>query len=197
MGGRGRGARSKYDTSRGMPGHSPAQRPEPESVSVDGLSEPNQTLPPTVTHNCGMCGHQVGDDAIGCDKCTNWVHPTEMCSGLPREAISTIASLSGDAVLFVCTSCRAKPSGSGVSTRQGGANNSSEQLFHQLFLSVKAICSAVMDLTARMDRVFSGSQAPAPPQLPLHLLNPNLPLCLPTLVLRTTQMNTDLSSARR
>lgn len=110
-------------------------------------------------HSCGMCGHPVGQTAIGCDRCSGWVHPTEMCSGLPSDAISTIADLSGDAVLFICTNCRIQPSDR-TKTRleSGDANSGHNQLIQQLFLSVKGICSAVMGLTAKMDRILSENQ---------------------------------------
>ena len=54
---------------------------------------------------------------------------------------------------------------SGVSTRQSGATpgpNLSEELIQQLFLSVKGICSAVMELTVRMDKAFSKNQTVLP-----------------------------------
>ena len=140
-------------------------------------------------HPCGMCGHEVGDDAIGCDRCSSWVHPSEMCSGLPNEVIKSISTVRGDAILFVCTNCRAKPPPSGVSTRQGSPGaNCSDQLIQQLFLSVKGICSAVMELTARIDKAFSRTHTPetqvyqshpAPSQgsnsnsVPPNLLNPD------------------------
>ena len=163
--GRGRGARAGKAGTVATPNQSgqlPAQNQGMASSAEADVPAQSETQSKSTAHNCGMCGHQVGDDSIGCDKCSNWVHPTEMCSGLPKEAISTIASLSGDAVLFVCTSCRAKPAK--VTTRQGGAtSHSSEELIQQLFLSVKGICAAVMDLTARMDRAFSGQTSAAPP----------------------------------
>ena len=114
-------------------------------------------------HQCGMCGHNVGNDAIGCDKCTNWVHPSEMCSGLPTEVIKSIQSVRGNAILFVCTNCRVKPPSSGISTRHSGTNagtGGSDQLIQQLFLSVKGICAAVMELTVRLDKALSGTQIP-------------------------------------
>ena len=127
----------------------------------------------TEVHNCTMCGHDVGNESIGCDRCGKWVHPTEMCSGLPNEVIRTIFTLGGDAILFVCTNCRVnkspssskQSSSSRVSTRQSSATaggNSPDQLIQQLFLSVKGICSAVMELTARMDRAFSEHQIKNP-----------------------------------
>ena len=170
--GRGRGGQvpagkpsSRTDsTVQGQSGQVAAQSPENPSSSESGVPTQSQDKSSTPGHSCGMCGHEVGDDAIGCDKCSNWVHPTEMCSGLPKDAISTIANLRGDAILFVCTNCRVKSSNTGISTRQGGTSGSgNDQLIQQLFLSVKGICSAVMELTSRMDRAFSGMQASAPP----------------------------------
>lgn len=140
--------------------------PSLDTNSSERASSPNQDQSgaPEV-HHCGMCGHNVGNDAIGCDRCSSWVHPTEMCSGLPNDVIRTISTVSGDAILFVCTNCRVKPSSPrGVATRKGSASNEANlpgELIQQLFLSVKGICSAVMELTARMDRAFSVSKNPA------------------------------------
>lgn len=149
---------------RSTPGS--VQKRDSSTGSESARPPPNQSAE---IHNCGMCGHKVGNDAIGCDRCSNWVHPTEMCSGLPEESIKTIASLSGDAVLFVCTNCRVKQPG--TSTKQkNSAGGCSDPLLQQLFLSVKGICSAVMELTARMDQAFSlissSSRPPTPAQHP-------------------------------
>ena len=164
--GRGRGARAARGSAADV---TDAPAPDRLATAVDAREGGNVgNDPPALgkggeseVHHCGMCGHNVGDDAIGCDRCSNWVHPSEMCSGLPNDVIKAISTLSGDAILFVCTNCRAKPSSSsGVSTRRGSASaateaNCPDQLIQQLFLSVKGICSAVMELTARMDRAFS------------------------------------------
>ena len=59
---------------------------------------------------CGMCERAVGDTAIGCDRCSDWFCPSEMCTGLPENAIALIASLREEnSVLFVCTGCRVNP----------------------------------------------------------------------------------------
>ena len=53
----------------------------------DTMTDQNQasTADPGVgsgeTHKCGMCCLMVGDDGIGCDRCSTWFHPSEMCLG--------------------------------------------------------------------------------------------------------------------
>ena len=171
MSGRGRGTGAKT-------ANAPLQSPGEQAASTNPGSNVTTSSDPSgegrsesstqsEVHNCSMCGHRVGDDAIGCDRCSRWVHPTVMCSGLPSDAIKTISDLSGDAVLFVCTDCRVKPpSPKGVTTRQSSSASEagvSHELIQQLFVSVKGICSAVMELTARMDKAFSGNPSAAPP----------------------------------
>ena len=60
-----------------------ASRPEAENESPDGVQL------------CVSCSKDVGDAAIGCDKCEQWVHSTEMCSGLPQRVIDTIMEYDG------------------------------------------------------------------------------------------------------
>ena len=177
MAGRGRG--------RGGGGAQTAAAHAPEGqAAISKSGDGNGAGGTTDIHHCGMCGLNVGNDTIGCDKCSTWFHPTEMCSGLPNDVIKAIFSVNGDAIRFVCTNCRVKPpSSSGVSTRQGretAGANFPDQLIQQLFLSVKGICTAVMELTERMDRAFSEQQARAPtasqsrPQTSSQHTNPDL-----------------------
>ena len=59
---------------------------------------------------CGMCEREVGNSAIGCDRCSDLFCPSEMCTGLPENAIALISSLRDEnSVLFVCTGCRVNP----------------------------------------------------------------------------------------
>ena len=60
---------------------------------------------------CGMCQMDVGDDCIGCDKCTVWYHPTSTCVGLPDNVIKTIRDYGGRGVSFCSTACRLDDSG--------------------------------------------------------------------------------------
>lgn len=170
--GRGRGRGKGEGTSNATENSSVAESEKIPSQSQDHSAQTSGQS--SDVHDCGMCGHPVGQSAIGCDRCSRWVHPTEMCSGLPSDAISTIADLSGDAVLFICTNCRIQPSDKAKTRLESGdANSSHNQLIQQLFLSVKGICSAVMGLTARMDRILSENQTSATvitqaqPQAPL------------------------------
>ena len=178
MAGRGRGGRGAKTARGGAVANVSERAQEQSDAPNSAVSHKARSCPPEqadngsgsqeVHHSCGMCGHNVGNDAIGCDRCSSWVHPTEMCSGLPNDVIRMISDLSGDAILFVCTNCRVKPSSNkGVSTRHGGSTtetNFPDELIQQLFLSVKGICSAVMELTARMDKAFKGNHMVTPPK---------------------------------
>ena len=136
---------------------------------------------------CGMCGTLVGDSSIGCDRCSAWFHPTEICSGLPQEAISLIAAHQADnSVLFVCTGCRVNP-GAGSWTRAGRGRNSDRSesnqdvMIKQLYLTVKGLCATVAGLTSKLEAVIGvrcddPGQAfpPLPPSLSRR--EPHMPL---------------------
>ena len=108
---------------------------------------------------CGMCGVLVADSGIGCDRCSEWFHPTEMCTGLPQEAISLIAAHQTDnSVLFVCTGCRVNP-GTGSWTKAGrGRNSDQEAMIKQLYLTVKGLCGTVASLTSKFDTLIEAQR---------------------------------------
>ena len=57
------------------------------------------------TQPCATCQKDVGA-CIGCDSCEQWVHDTEICSGLPKKLINAIAEHDGARISFYCTLCR-------------------------------------------------------------------------------------------
>ena len=121
----------------------------------------------TDIHNCGMCKLVVGDDGIGCDRCSVWFHPSEMCMGLSQTSIHIIAeSEDSDALLYLCTSCRLKP-GTGAWTRtkqkrsNGDLDEGQNQLILQLFQTVKGLCAEVAGLSEKIKTAFSLGSASA------------------------------------
>ena len=110
--GRGRGGRGR-GSNRTL-SHAPAPDAQLNNVNAEVAAVPTP-LPETEADGksecaCGMCGLMVGDDGVGCDRCSARFHPTEICSGLPQEAISLISVHQADnSVLFVCTGCRINP----------------------------------------------------------------------------------------
>ncbi|KAK4325801.1 hypothetical protein Pmani_003634 [Petrolisthes manimaculis] len=80
-------------------------------------------------------------DAVACDRCSKWFHPTSMCMGIPDQLISGIQDYGGGGVLFVCTECRSSGgSGEGVSA----------SAFNQLFLTVKKLCETVQSFSGQV-----------------------------------------------
>ena len=84
----------------GMPSSSQSIPAAPSSSAAHNNSNSSNDL-------CGTCNGDTGADAIGCDRCTNWFHPSTMCSGLPDQLIATIQQYyGGTGIVFVCTECR-------------------------------------------------------------------------------------------
>ena len=78
-----------------------AQTGTAEASSLNQSSAANLDTD-TDIHNCGMCKLVVGDDGIGCDRCSVWFHPSEMCMGLSQTSIHIIAeSEDSDASIYV------------------------------------------------------------------------------------------------
>ena len=135
----------------------------------DTMTDQNQasTADPGVgsgeTHKCGMCCLMVGDDGIGCDRCSTWFHPSEMCLGLSQNSIHLIVeSEDSDALLYLCTACRLKP-GTGAWTKSKGRHSKKEdesqnQLIHQLFQTVRGLCSEVANLSRKISSALNNSQ---------------------------------------
>lgn len=106
-------------------------------------------------HDCGMCQKDVGDNCIGCDKCDDWLHATEMCSGLPANVLQTLIEYDGAGIEFICLNCRVSKVRGSPNTESHLDAQHSRELLNQMFRSVKGMCMAVTDLTARMDAVVN------------------------------------------
>ena len=88
---------------------------------------------------CGTCNTPTRMDAIGCDRCETWFHPSSMCLGLPDEVVNNIVEYDGQGIAFICTECRSNSGKSG-----GSVPNSA---FKQLFQTVKKLCETVQTLS--------------------------------------------------
>ena len=106
---------------------------------VSGMS--NNSVP------CGLCKISVSDNAIGCDSCNKWYHPSSMCVGLPDDLVKSISDYGGDGISFICSECRLSGSGDKI-------NNSS---IKQLFETVKNLCQTVSILSADVKKLFDAS----------------------------------------
>ncbi|KAK3871549.1 hypothetical protein Pcinc_023315 [Petrolisthes cinctipes] len=160
--GRGRGRRENQMGSSQPAGNMAAQNVNNSGqVGVPSLSQPIPSLG-TASNNsssdlCGTCNGITGTDAIGCDRCTNWFHPSAMCLGLPDQLITSIQEYGGTGIVFVCTECRTG------SSDGGGVSQSALQ---QLFQTVKKLCETVQSLTSQVAVLSSGSGTASQPQSP-------------------------------
>ena len=139
---RGRGSRGRgnqLDSSRRV-----ATRSRSQTIN------PNQV--PTVINNdkCGICSLPVGNDGIGCYRCSTWYHPTPQCTGLRAGTIKCIQEEGGDSVRYVCNGCRCKPA-----SDQANASDLSPDFLQssisQLFEMVKSIAQSVALLTNKFN----------------------------------------------
>ena len=139
---RGRGSRGRgnqLDSSRRV-----ATRSRSQTIN------PNQV--PTVINNdkCGICSLPVGNDGIGCYRCSTWYHPTPQCTGLRAGTIKSIQEEGGDSIRYVCNGCRCQPA-----SNQANASDLSpvflQSSISQLFEMVKSIAESVALLTNKFN----------------------------------------------
>ena len=105
-----------------------------------------------ISEPCGMCGQATSAGAIGCDSCPLWYHPTTSCTGLQPATLQCIRDEGGDAVRFVCGSCRCSPQASADST-------GSPDALSQLYSMVKALTMSVAELTKQVSSLTTQMQA--------------------------------------
>lgn len=98
------------------------------------------------TTPCGMCSEPTSDDAIGCDSCSSWYHPTTSCTGLQSDTLRCIHAEGGNAVRFVCSGCRCTPR----NPASGSSSNISAEALSQLYAMVKSVIGTVTDLTKQV-----------------------------------------------
>lgn len=100
--------------------------------------------------SCGTCNLLCGNDAVGCDKCYVWFHPSSMCLGLPEQLVRDIGEYGGSGIAFICTDCRS----------QNDTEQAVDKLaFRQLFQTVRQLCETVSTLSEQMSRLVSGQQS--------------------------------------
>ena len=111
------------------------------------LTNPPGAAASNISDPCGTCNTQTGIDAIGCDRCVAWFHPSSsMCLGLPDPIVSNIIEYDGQGIAFICTDCRSKSGKSGTVP---------DSAFKQLFQTVKKLCETVQTLSAKQDSINS------------------------------------------
>ena len=102
---------------------------------------------------CGTCNTILGDDAIGCDLCTGWYHPSPQCTGLNMTSISAIQNEGGDGILYKCSKCRCLPQ------RSGSTPAVDPSAIPQLFEMVRSLATTVADLTGQVRLMCSQNVA--------------------------------------
>ena len=117
---------------------------DPGQAAIQNSSSPNvypgsQSVDPNDL--CGTCNGITRLDAIGCDRCNRWFHPSSMCMGISEVLIAGIQTDGGGSVLFACTECKTENS------KGGNVNNSA---FKQLMQTVKTLCETVQALSAQV-----------------------------------------------
>ena len=144
------------------PGIARDSSPGASSNPKDAVAEQGDGKEDTHSDKCGMCKLVVGDEGIGCDRCTSWFHPSEMCMGLSKNSIHVIVeSEDSDALLYLCTACRLNP-GTGTWTKSKERRPKTEdgqiQVIMQLFQTVKGLCSEVANLSEKINAVVDQKQ---------------------------------------
>ena len=91
---------------------------------------------------CITCSTEVTGDSIQCDGCDQWVHSRQACSGLPGKLALEIIRSKVEAVQYICTPCRTKPS---AGSKDSGAVLRS---LNQINLTLQGIAGGLNDLQA-------------------------------------------------
>lgn len=164
MAGGRRGAAGRGAVSRRPPTRTTAdRRPAVPSHTQTPHRVDDQDLDSASAAVCGSCSNSVGVEAIGCDQCGGWFHPTSLCMGLPERVIDNIVELNGDGILFICLTCRLgshSPSGAGGNRRNGDQDGA---VFKQLHEMVMALCRTVKTLSEKVEKLVTAQNAKSPP----------------------------------
>ena len=55
---------------------------------------------------CGLCTLEIDNEALGCDDCPLWFHPSPQCMGISQASIDAIIREGdGGGLKYVCTEC--------------------------------------------------------------------------------------------
>ena len=140
---RGRGITASRGNSRGR-GVGRGQVVSNDNRSTDSVSG---------VENCGLCGLNVGDDYIGCDKCPLWFHPSTQCTGLNRSELNCVKSGGGRGIKFVCSACRCQ------TPPQNNTNSTADESISmsQIFAIVKELAVSVAQLTQQVSLMINNT----------------------------------------
>ena len=70
----------------------------PTQTATDSTTTTTTNSTNPTSYHCATCNQAVGNEAIGCDRCSNWFCPTSMCVGLPEVLVEGIVDYGGSAV---------------------------------------------------------------------------------------------------
>ena len=123
--------RGTSNRGRNPTSHSSQDQGEASGSIVDNINN-------SPGHSCGLCNSTVGDDAIGCDVCPNWYHPSPQCTGLRSAATDCILKDGDSGILFKCSSCRCSNTSSSSGNTSGTTSELNTALI-QVFEIVKSL----------------------------------------------------------
>ena len=138
MKGRGKGRGSANTRS-----HSLSQTPDSFS-QLSSNTQPSSTA----QYPCVTCKQNVSDnsEAIMCDRCGQWLHIKQACSGLPKKLASELLNFMDSSIEYVCNICRTKPNDNSITLK------SLFNCINQLSLTVQGLASGVGDMKSRMSQ---------------------------------------------
>ena len=120
---------------------------------ADGSSSSgvNSNISSNASHVCGLCSSEVGNNAIGCDACPRWFHPSPQCTGLRAAAIDCIQKDGGSGILFKCSVCRCNgTSNSNLPTNSTTSSSELNIALAQVFEIVKSLAVNVAQMSKQM-----------------------------------------------
>ena len=153
------GANGRRNPGRG----SSSGRGSNSSRALPPISEDNSRSRPSVGSSFSLCSIDVGNDALGCDRCDRWYHPSVLCMGIPETVIDNIKQYGGEGVSYVCTACR--------SGGPAGGDSQSGSAMEQLLRTVASLCETVQKLSDKVERCLNGNVSEAPNQPNLDQLS--------------------------
>ena len=104
---------------------------------------------------CGTCEKPLGEESIGCDECEDWLHNTDMCTGLTQDILDAIGRYNGQGIKFVCTKCRLKSSRPKGNSTVGNSETHIVDMVSQLFQQLRGICNVVQSLAEEVKLITS------------------------------------------
>ena len=140
-----RGGNHRADTARATDSNLVGQG----QAMADGSGNTGSASGHSNSHVCGLCSSQVVNDAIGCDVCPSWFHPSPQCTGLRAAAIDCIQKDGGSGIVFKCSTCRC--SGINNSNSPSNTNNDLNIALAQVFEIVKSLAINVAQMSTQMN----------------------------------------------